>query len=692
MRSPTLQIALAGSWRGGRVDRRRAGVLALAVAIVTLVACGCASTWLLSGRIDDRATARSFAEAEPGEPASLERAVLYDETADGEQITVTWWRVVDPSARVIGVPARPAAGSWWVSPALADRMADDPALASRYAGARRIAPPGLAYREELTAYRFLSPGPPLGERLRGVPALDGFGDTTQALELFPIAMGAVGLVGIPGLGLLLAALSPFATSMERRSQLLRSLGAPGRTQVAVTAIHVGSAAVPGAIAGALSWWVWGRRLTEVPAVGRAVFPGDLALPLQWALLVATGTSMLTVVAALARGTRASGGRPTLVAPRRPSALRVAPLVAGLLVAFTGSAVLGGPVGARWFLVGLLTSTVGAVVALPVLVDVVGLRLAAGRGLLSLLVGRRLRWNAATSVRSLLAVGALAVLVPVIAAWVADAREPDPVVTPSVAAVGLHGDLPAAEALALADRTDSVAVRLAVVPPTTGGAPPQLVVIGECGAVSAVAPVHCDGATFHVAARDLGLDGFAGDVILDGSSHLPDGAERAETVFVGSDIRRLDDQLRGAVVNGQRPGLQVSSLGRQGFRESPLVGWLLGAVTIAGAMGILALLLHLSGQAAQLARARRRLGWLGVGDGLLQRLAAAEAMSVVLVVGLGCAGIGAVESWLFVGVDHQGAFPSAVVGLVVAGVVGAAAVSAAVAAATASIDPSDLSPS
>jgi hypothetical protein len=208
------------------------------------------------------------------------------------------------------------------------------------------------------------------------------------------------------------------------------------------------------------------------------------------------------------------------------------------------------------------------------------------------------------------------------------------------------------------------------------------VVEDCSTVSQVAPVDCARTTFRVAARDLGLDGIAGDAVLDGSPKPPAGAEPAETVFIGTDLRRLDDQLRDAVVNGQRPGLQVTSLGRQGFHESPLVGWLLGAVTIAGSMGALALLLHLSGQAAQLARARRRLSWLGVGDDLLQRLAAAEAMSVVLVVGLGCAAIGAVDSWLFVEVDHQGAFPGAVVGLVVAAVVGAAGVSAAVAAASA----------
>ena len=143
--------------------------------------------------------------------------------SDGKQIYVYCWRVIDPTVRIHGIGPNPPVGSWFVSPALADRMEADSALVERYPNAQRIRTRGVAHPDELLAYRFVEPDIVLSEQL-SKQVSNWVGDGTEALVLFPIALAALALIGIPGLGLLAAAMAPYAILFEHRLALLNALG------------------------------------------------------------------------------------------------------------------------------------------------------------------------------------------------------------------------------------------------------------------------------------------------------------------------------------------------------------------------------------------------------------------------------------------------------------------------------------
>ncbi|MDP1820104.1 MAG: hypothetical protein Q8K58_09480 [Acidimicrobiales bacterium] len=673
MTSPAVRLALAASWRGGRADRRRAATLSAAVAVVTLMGCGCASAWALAGHVQDRAAARSFAPAAEGAPAAFERSALYDETPAGEQIYVYWWRQAGVGPQVPGVHGDPAPGSWFVSPALAERLAVDPGLASRYPGARPLADEGVAHPGELLAHRFVGDHVALDERL-AADTEGWIGDGTEALELFPIAMAALALVGIPGLGLVVAASSPLAATVERRRLLLRALGASPGVERRVVATHALSCALPGALAAAVLWWHAAPRLTSVPFVGRAVFAGDLALSGPAIGAVAAGALLLAIAVASVRPGPDLAVRPAASTPRRASAVRGVPLLLAV-VTMAAAGVVGGRAGARLFVTGVVATAAAAVIALPYVVDRVGAQLARHPGAVTLLVGRRMGWNAARSTRSLLAVGGVAALSPVVGAWVTVARDVDQPSTVSAPAVEVRGVLSPEEVADLARRADAVTLELVVEPPPDDRTPPRLLVVGDCRTLGSHVKLEaCAAGAFSVPAGALGI----GPGPLAGSATRPTDAEPHSTLFISDDPTATEALLRAHVLNADRPGRQVAVPGRELTHESPLVQWILGAGLLAGVVGVLALALHLSGQAADLARSRIRLVALGADRALVRRLAGVEAALSLLLVGLGCATVGTVSSWLFVQVDGQASLPIGVIALVVAGVLAGAALSGAAA--------------
>jgi hypothetical protein len=98
----------------------------------------------------------------------------------------------------------------------------------------------------------------------------------------------------------------------------------------------------------------------------------------------------------------------------------------------------------------------------------------------------------------------------------------------------------------------------------------------------------------------------------------------------------------------------------------------GHVLLAALMVIVMLLLlsmallHLAGQAARTALSRTRLLAIGADISVLRRLAGGEAALAVAVVGLGCTGVGAISSWMFVQKDAAAAVPYRTIGYVVVG--------------------------
>lgn len=612
MRSPIRRLAAASSWCGRPTERRRALLLAVAAAVVCSLSLGCASAWRLSTRVIQRATARTHAAAVDGEPAALTMAALFDEIGDGRQIYVYLLRIDDPALRIAGIPGPPEVGRWWVTPALAERFADEPSLDRRYAGARVLDRVGVAHRGELLAYRVLGPGPPLPFRYGSAAGTDWIGDGGATVDLYPIVVAGVAVVGLPGIGLLVAALGPGADALDRRRRLLRSLGAPRRTEVAMVGWHVLFGAAPGAVIGALAWWAMAPRLTSVPMVGRSTFQGDLGLPIGWALTGAAAVVVLTIVIGLAGPRRRMGSSPSTAVPRRPGWGRLVPLVIGLAVLAIGVG-LPGRAGVKVFLMGLVATSLGAVVGLPYLVHRAGRAVARRPSTISLLVGRRMCWNASTSARALLAAGALACLAPVLGAWVSVARDLDPASAQGPLVVGLHGTVPPEDVASLASRTGTVAT----------------------------------------VDHERGLVTFS--------------------AVNTADAGRLEEVLRSYAVNGDRPGVQVVVPGRSASHESPLVQWILGSAALAGLVGTGALGLHLATHAAELARSRARLVALGADITFLRRLAAAEAGGSVAIVGLGCTAVGAINSWMFVQRDATARVPYGVIGAVLVVVALASAV-------------------
>lgn len=674
MTSTLIRLALAASWRGRHGDHRRAVIVAAAAAVVTIMAAGCVSAWLLSTRIDERATARSFRPAGSGPPA-LERTALFDETSSGQQIYVYWWRILDSRARIPGIPADPPVGSWFVSPALREVMRHDPGVAERYGSqASLIGKDGVSHRRELLAYRFVDHDLGRSQRLSLEPGSDWIGDGAEVVELFPISVAAVALIGIPGLGLLLAALAPFGPVLERRELLLEALGASQATRSRLAVIHAVLCAGPGAVAGALAWALLSKQLSVVPFVGRPVFRGDLAIPGPLAALVALGVTGVAATLVAMRPLRARGNRPAQALPGTPPGARVVPLLVGAAITVVGIATPDRG-GAKVFLVGVVTVAVGAVVGLPFVLDRVGRRLAKYPATLALLVGRRLQWDAASSARSLVAVGALAVLLPLVAAWVAVARSLDSPPQTAAYAVELRGDVPDATISELAAGTGAVPIK--VVTPTNG--PPKPLLVGDCAALAEVVTLSTCDNTFEFAHPSRVVLG--GYERLSGTVSTPPGASARSTLFVSLDGPRTERLLRSFVVNGSNARLQVATPGRAVFHESPLVSWILGAATLAGMVGACGLLLHLAAQAARSAMSRARLLAVGADRLTLRRLAGGEAGLAVAIVGLTCTAVGGVCSWFFVQKDPTAAVPYAVIAYVALGTLVAASV-AAIAAATA----------
>jgi hypothetical protein len=639
---------------------------AAAAAAVVVMVLGCASVLRMSSRIDERATGRALRPVADGEPAAFERAALFDEAPDGDQIYVYWWRVIDPEARIPGVRSPPAVNTWLVSPALAELSSRDPYLAARYPNAKVIGEAGVAHPGELLAYRFVGPGVRLPERLAAHRGEDWIGDGSEVVDAYPVAVAGIALVGVPGLGLLAAALSPSTAALRRRLAILHAVGASPQTQRGVIVSQAMLAAGPGVVVGAVGWYVVAPRLRIVPFVSRPVFAGDLAVSPSETLAAAVGVVLLVALVALVRPRRLSTNRLGASIPPTPSMLRTLPLASGLAVMVAG-VVVPGRAGAKLFLVGVLAATVGTVVALPYLLDRAGTRLAQHPSTVWLLIGRRLRSNAAASTRSLLAIGTLAALLPVVGAWVAVARTVDVPSSGEPTLVEVRGQLMPTEVAQI--RSELPVATLNLVAHRNNDGTESLILVGDCSQLVGIIRLQrCDRTGFAFASDEY----LGGVESLPGTSALPADAEVASTLFFSSEGRRVERELRAFVVNASHTGMQVLTPGRVVSHESPLVGWILGASTLAGIVGGAALVLHLAGQAARLAPTRLRLLALGCESRLIGRLAAAEAAISVTAVGLSCTAVGSVSSWMFVQLDGTASVPYLVIALVILGVLVAAA--------------------
>lgn len=595
-----------------------------------------------------------------------EGGVQYDQApGDRAQIYAYTWRPADPETAppILGLPEHPPVGTWWVSPALAERMAASPELRSRYPHAGIIGDEGLAHPRELIAHRIVGPGASLDERFTAGPAEEALGDGTEVVDAYPIVLATIGLVGVPVLGIVTAALAPLAESVAERLAVLRALGASPRTRRHLVVAQAVVVAAPGALSGAAGWAAVSPRLTVVPFVGRPVFAGDLGLGALRCLVAAAAVVALVVVAAVARPRWRRSTRPTVAVARRPSVARVLPLALGLAMCAAGARATGSG-GARLFLAGILASAAGAALSLPVVLDRIGARIATGRSALGLLVGRRLSATAQVASRALLALTTVCVLLPVLATWVGVARIVDPVATGPLYPVVVTGVGSADEQRAL-ERVAGVPALRVVADDGDDTGPGRTYLVGDCQPVAALVDLpRCDGRGFAI--PDTG--GLAPLADMTGVATAPPGTETESLVLIGPDSAAIEARVRTYAANGAPTALGVTALGRDPLHESPLVAWIMGGARLALTLGAVALVLHLAGWSARTARTRQRLRGVGADRRTIRALAAGEAGLGVLVAGVAALAVGVGVCGLFVLAEPRARPPIAVSAVILGGIV------------------------
>jgi hypothetical protein len=682
--SAITRLALRTSWAGARPERQRALVIALAAALTALLACALASASMDVQRVTERSLARSFVYATDGQEPAMERHTIFDSTIGGDQIYVYWWHLIDASSRIPGLPTHPSPGSWFVSPALRERMRKSPLLAERFPGARTIGRAGVGNASELVAHRIVGPSVHLDEALTNVVDKDNYLADPADISRLSVVRYGLALLLLPLIGLLLAAVAPTGPGIERRLALLRALGASRRFRGGVVGAGAIASAVPGASAAVAMWAIVAPRLTAVPLVGRPVLAGDLAVPVPALVAIAAGVVLLLATMALLRPSGIATNRPAEVVRRRPSTLRAAPIVSGLLMIAVGSGALGRP-SDRLYVAGLVAGTVGCVVALPLVLHGAGQILANSRSTIAFLVGRRLRWNALASARTMLALGALCVAIPVATTWIATnrLRVEDRATVGTVEPVAVAGALDADELARLRESTGAVVVEVAGDPnavPTLTSDPP-LVLVANCQALGSVVEIaRCAGGRFTLSAE--GEQVFrryrtrdAGAVRpLVGVTSIPPGMEVLTTLFVGSDWRTVDAVLRADAANRGQPGPAVGAV-EHVLHESPLTSWIVGALLFAALASGAALLLHLVAHTTRLAATRRRLLGLGADARTVCQVSAAEAAASVGAAGIASAAIGTIGSWGYVQMNPDAELPVVAVATLLAAVLAAAVLAA-----------------
>ncbi|MEU4511660.1 FtsX-like permease family protein [Nonomuraea wenchangensis] len=343
-------------------------------------------------------------------------AVLWNHRQDsyaGRPIKRLDVAVLDPGApapAMPGLPALPAAGRFYLSPALADLMAAVPReqLADRFPGARAglVGRAALSGPDDLVAVVGRTPAELAG--MAGTAAVDTVADDpaaddTTALYEHGFGIAAIGLI-VPLLVLVGTATRLAAARREARFAAVRLAGATARQINAIASADAALGALLGALAGIALFQAVRPALAGVAVTGSRFFPDVVAPTAPQYAAVVVGVPLAAAVAAVwslrrvritplgaARRTRASA----------PGWWRVLPLLAGLGL-FAGPAFAGGgrepdPVLAD---AGLALVMVGLMVAGPWL-TMLAARLAARltRGAATLLAARRLAADPKAAFRS-----------------------------------------------------------------------------------------------------------------------------------------------------------------------------------------------------------------------------------------------------------------------------------------------------
>ncbi|WP_265445433.1 ABC transporter permease [Flexivirga meconopsidis] len=312
--SAVLQLARRLRRGGGPADRRTWWLSAATVALAVTVALLTLGVNLaLADRGDRTAWLRPAAASNP--VATQVTSTTY---LDEKPVTVIRLASDRPRAALPAPPgmnAFPRAGTTWVSPALADRLADLPAKVQPFGKVSgRIGTEGLTGPDQLVAVVGTTTGDPTlhgaGWSLVSYPGdfspptpIAGFagtpagGDSTIAQY---VALGKVAtvLLLVPVLTLVGAAARLGAGRRAQRLATLRLAGASRRQLAGLTVLEADAPALVGGLAGIVASWSTLPLLAQVPVDGSRLAVGQLWPGITGTVLVLLGALVFTAASAL----------------------------------------------------------------------------------------------------------------------------------------------------------------------------------------------------------------------------------------------------------------------------------------------------------------------------------------------------------------------------------------------------------
>lgn len=633
------RIAAGLAWNSAPEHRWRRVAVPVSAAVFMLLALAGSSVVLMVQRGAERVEQRAALLMKEPSPTDL-LLTTGDDVWRGEQYPVVWIEPAGSAKPVLppGVKRLPEPGQAVVSPGLDQLASDNPELAARYPDRLVLGTEGIRSGDELFAYVRVQEGRTLAgykwavrSRAFGTPSGAGrsfkLDPLLEPVPVVAVVQGVLGFLVVPGLIVLAVGLAAASGLRDRRFEVLRSLGAPGRMLAALAVLETMILAVPGLLAATVLWGLISPRLERVPLVGGDPVRGDLGLP--WWLLAAelgagiatTGlVAILVTVVRPRRGParpRPTSGRATL------TPLRVAPLGVAL-VAFTLGWSVRGPLGAMLNLGGIVAMIAGVPLVFPSVLRSIGAALGRLESVPASIAGRGLEWDPLRTARPFLGVATLVVIALASSGYIALARDveasPTPAGGPQAVTVDWLDPRPD-DPTRLAD-----ALGTGLVVPTRMDASANTLAVGAtCHRIVPYFPgTACNpDSQFELSSATERRLGQALGTAFTKIQLAP-----ADNVKVGGSALVLDDasseDLEGRAREAAMrilPAPYVSGSTSNALRESPLVAWIVGGIIVAVIALSVGCLVSLVDRLLGTRKHRRHLLNLGVSP---RRLAALEA--------------------------------------------------------------------
>ncbi|HEY2793808.1 MAG TPA: FtsX-like permease family protein [Micromonosporaceae bacterium] len=367
--------------------------------------------WLNTGNVGEKSTASASAD-----PLWWN---IQGDYYDGQTIGRIDLAATGPDSPVPpGIPALPAPGQFYASPAMSALLARTPAdqLADRFPGKQvgTIGAAGLPSPESLIIVIGRTPAELSATDAEKVTSIatqppndcDGCYVGTRSSGVILILSVVAGAMLFPVLLFIGAATRLSAARREQRFAAMRLVGATPRQISVISTVESTMAAIIGTALGFALFAAVRVPAAQIPFTGSRFYESDLTLSPVDILLVAIGIPVCAAIAArlsLRRVRISPLGVSRRVTPRPPSALRLIPLVIGVaeLFYFIGNRPRTGMGQAEAFLPGFLIIMAGLIIAGPWL-TMIGARTLARRSrrLPTLVAARRMADNPQAAFRAI----------------------------------------------------------------------------------------------------------------------------------------------------------------------------------------------------------------------------------------------------------------------------------------------------